>query len=858
MNNVKQKNILLVEDEFLTARMEIIDLELEGYHVIHAASGEIAVDILCVKNEPVDLILMDIDLGDGIDGTEAAQRILKCRSIPVVFLSSHTEKDVVDKTEKITSYGYVVKNSSFTVLSASIKMAFKLHESNRILSEKNESLHHHSQLLESIMENFPGFVLWKDTSSKIMGCSSNFARRCGFSSQVEVIGKSDYDLPFHDYEVDSFLEDDRNVMQTKLPKMHFEEREHVANGEEIFLDTCKFPLFDIEGNVNGILAVAFDITERKRYEESLCKNNIELMEKNAALAAVAKELNATISEMEAVNEELVKSQRELLEHEAALKESETRFKALHNASFGGIAIHDKGLILDCNQGLSEMTGYQVSELIGMNGLMLISEKTRSSVIKNIESGYEKPYEAIGIRKNGEEFPIRLEARNVPYKGKLVRTVEFRDITDIKNAEEELKQYEWIMDKIEASSTNEYQSIYGDLTSLNTRRLILDGVGRDNLSAMAEDVMTLLDTSLAVYESNGDYAYGVFNSSWCKLMDSASFKLCETDDAQTALKCGKWLCHENCWNDSAKAAILSGKPTDIECVGGINLYAVPIFADNEIIGIVNIGYGNPPKDYQTLEKLSVKYNISIDKLNENTQVYKTRPNFIIELGKKRCRFMAQFIGEIIERKRSMEKINALLFEKTIILKEIHHRIKNNMYMIYGLLHLQAESETDDNCKNIINDAASRIKSMMLLYDKLYRSEDFEKLSMKDYLEPLIREITDIFRSAVVIKTDFGIDDFSVKAEILTAVGIIINELITNSMKYAFSEAQNIIISLTSSKNDSIVTITYEDNGLGLPESISLDSTTGFGMQLIVMLVKQINGSIDIVRDGGTRFIIRFSI
>jgi PAS domain S-box-containing protein len=124
--------------------------------------------------------------------------------------------------------------------------------------------------------------------------------------------------------------------------------------------------------------------------------------------------------------------------EQALAESETRFKALHNASFGGIGIHDQGIILECNQGLSEMTGYQYSELIGMDGLLLIAERSREAVMNNIRTGYEKPYEAFGLRKNGEEFPLQLEARNVPYKGKQVRTVEFRDITERKRAEERLR------------------------------------------------------------------------------------------------------------------------------------------------------------------------------------------------------------------------------------------------------------------------------------------------------------------------------------------------------------------------------------------------------------------------------------
>lgn len=132
-----------------------------------------------------------------------------------------------------------------------------------------------------------------------------------------------------------------------------------------------------------------------------------------------------------------KKELELIAAEKRAHENETRFNALHDASFGGIGIHDKGVILECNQGLSDMTGYSVAELIGMDGLRLIAEKSRQQVIKYIQEGYEKPYEEFGVRKNGEEFPIRLEARNVPYKGEIVRTVEFRDISDQKKVEKEI-------------------------------------------------------------------------------------------------------------------------------------------------------------------------------------------------------------------------------------------------------------------------------------------------------------------------------------------------------------------------------------------------------------------------------------
>ena len=130
MNGIEQKTILLVEDEPFIAIAESIQLKEYKYNIILAKTGEEAIKIFN-ENNAIDLILMDINLGSGIDGTETASRILKERQIPVVFLSGHTEPEIVEKTEGISSYGYVVKNTGITVLDASIKMAFKLFESNK-------------------------------------------------------------------------------------------------------------------------------------------------------------------------------------------------------------------------------------------------------------------------------------------------------------------------------------------------------------------------------------------------------------------------------------------------------------------------------------------------------------------------------------------------------------------------------------------------------------------------------------------------------------------------------------------------------------------------------------------------------
>jgi PAS domain S-box-containing protein len=122
--------------------------------------------------------------------------------------------------------------------------------------------------------------------------------------------------------------------------------------------------------------------------------------------------------------------------EEALKESEERFKALHDATFNGIIIHDKGLILECNQGLSDMTGFTNEELVGMNGLKLIAPDWLDLVVKNIQHGYEKSYEVEGLRKDGSRYPLAIKGKNASYKGHNAQVIEFRDITDLKKAEQE--------------------------------------------------------------------------------------------------------------------------------------------------------------------------------------------------------------------------------------------------------------------------------------------------------------------------------------------------------------------------------------------------------------------------------------
>lgn len=210
--------------------------------------------------------------------------------------------------------------------------------------------------------------------------------------------------------------------------------------------------------------------------------------------------------------------------------------------------------------------------------------------------------------------------------------------------------EWMLKRKELGK-KDYIPEYGDLGKLNKDGLILTAVGKEALQEMVSDYLDLLETSAAVYERNGDYALGIFSSGWCQLMDVASRKLCNTTSNTEALRSGKWLCHDSCWKDASLKCIETGKPVDIDCRGGIRLYAVPIIAGGIPVGTINMGYGDPPQDPSKLHGLSETFNLPLSKLRKQAKAYVSRPAFIIELAKQRIESVAKHIGAIVEQKQA---------------------------------------------------------------------------------------------------------------------------------------------------------------------------------------------------------------
>lgn len=206
----------------------------------------------------------------------------------------------------------------------------------------------------------------------------------------------------------------------------------------------------------------------------------------------------------------------------------------------------------------------------------------------------------------------------------------------------------------------------------------------------------------------------------------------------------------------------------------------------------------------------------------------------------------------------EALAARIDEKDLLLHEVHHRMKNNMHTISTLLEMQADSITDPAASAALLDARSRLLSMAILYDKLYRSENVHEMPVASYFPYLIEEVLENFSNSDNVRAHCEMGDFSLGAKCLATLGIIVNELVANAMKYAFPGGRLGLLTAKASIDGSRVRFIFQDDGIGLDEAIDFHSSGGFGLRLIGLLVGQLDGSVWIEREGGTRFIIEFDV
>jgi PAS domain S-box-containing protein len=382
-----QKRILLVEDEEVIALLETNWLINEGYEVLRTSSGEEAVKIIICNNLPVDLIIMDIDLGGGMDGIDAAKEIIKIKNTPVVFLSSHTEKELLARAEEVASFGFIIKDNTSTVLLTAIKMALKLYETQNEVRNANN-------ILNAIAESSEDIYLFAVNSEyKYISFNRTYSDIIKKYLKKEIVVGAEI---FNILMPGNYADNVKQHLDSALRGKSIVTIDKYTNEDSslIYWENHWNPISNQEGRITGVICLTLDITGKK------------------------------IAEMQ-------------------LEESAEKFKTIINASIDGFWLNDAdGRLMDVNPACCSMMGYSRDEMLKMyiNQIDINEdlEEVRKHAKMILEKGFDR-FETRMKRKDGNLIDV--EVSTTFYEGKKLILAFIKNITEKKIIEDALVKSE---------------------------------------------------------------------------------------------------------------------------------------------------------------------------------------------------------------------------------------------------------------------------------------------------------------------------------------------------------------------------------------------------------------------------------
>jgi PAS domain S-box-containing protein len=216
-----------------------------------------------------------------------------------------------------------------------------------------------------------------------------------------------------------------------------------------------------------------------------------------------------------------------------------------------------------------------------------------------------------------------------------------------------------------------------------------------------------------------------------------------------------------------------------------------------------------------------------------------------------------VNDITDKLLTEKKLLHTIHEKETLIKEIHHRVKNNLQLISSIIYLKLASINDSDIKDFLEDTRQKIRSIALIHERLLQTESLDKVEISDYLGKLIQDLKVTYlRDGLSLEIATDIEKEMMTLDMAIICGLIVNELLTNAFKHAFKGRQTGNVWISFTKRETFV-LAVKDDGVGLPEAIAPGASNSFGMQLIDVFVKQLNGELVIDRDNGTLYKLAFS-
>jgi PAS domain S-box-containing protein len=646
-----------------------------------------------------------------------------------------------------------------------------------------------------------------------------------------------------------------------------------------------------------------DVEAAKKIFRAIAKNGPACFEcrfkkKNGDLFSAEVSAGIFTSERKKLIQTMIRDITERNRADEALRKSEMKYRALFEFANDAVFIMSpRGEQLLVNNKAANMLGYTLEEMGGKPFRDIIATdevKDAKKKLQGLLSGKSyAPYERNARRKDGTEFPVEVTAtliRNLEGKPLFIQSV----VRDIKKTEATLKESKEIYRTLVETSPDAVTmtDLTGKITYVSCRTLQLHGyesadelIGKSAFSLIApkdhkeaaENLNKTLEKGTrrnleyTMLKKDGGQFIGELNASLIKNVrgepnafiaitrDITERKRAEQELSESEKKFRSVV--ENA-NDAiyiitsegfeyinSAFTRLTGYTSEEACGEAFNFWDIIHPDDVKMIR-------EREEARRKGQEVPSRYEFRV--LAKNGKVKTVEPA-TVHIGEKGELKVMGILRDVTGRKQAEEKIKASLHEKNVLLREIHHRVKNNMQIISSLLRLQSRVIEDNKLNEMFMESQNRIRSMALIHEKLYQTEDFARINFAEYIRSLTVHLFHTYKvNPNIVRMNTEVNDVYLDINKAIPCGLIINELVSNSLKHAFPDSKEgeVCIRLSTGKQKR-TDLLVSDTGIGLPKSVNFQEPETLGLQLVSDLVKQIEGTVELERGNmGTAFHITF--